>query len=277
MWVSCFPRTARQFVEWRAARAPQMKTRRRTLRETRGFARWMWRVVKAWFWALGFIPVALDYITAYVPSQYVPAFVSSRLDKGASWLVTLTFVVIGLLISTYLVHARTERRLSEYEYQAPDYELQAVSVDSELCKPPVHVHTRCHFRMKGLTPWPGELAGIIIQTESKAPGLGDWTFHDIGRWSGERYDGPLRKWPIVVPPAGSGFLVRLRSPITDLPGTEQRCEWEHVRIAILLRVEYFTQPVGDVRRLFRLDIEANLGEEFDTLVGAERRGDAGGD
>ncbi len=75
------------------------------------FANWAKKVLGKWIWVLGFIPLLLDYISAYIPKNSLPEIVRSFINEGANWQLTLGFVVLGLLWSAFLVHEETRKKL----------------------------------------------------------------------------------------------------------------------------------------------------------------------
>lgn len=85
------------------------------LRELREL--WLVRIFEKWAWLLGAIPLLTDYLAAYVPSGYMPAFVRSIVDQGIPWSITLAFLTIGLLISAYLVHREDNQRIRSLQVE----------------------------------------------------------------------------------------------------------------------------------------------------------------
>ena len=78
----------------------------------KNFVYWSWRVLKKGFWVLGLVPLLLDYISAYIPSQYIPNYIQSLANKGGNWQLTLVLVCLGLLASAYFVHLETVQKTS---------------------------------------------------------------------------------------------------------------------------------------------------------------------
>jgi hypothetical protein len=226
------------------------------------FLGWFVQVLKKGVWVLGFVPALLDYIITYVPTDYIPTFVSNFLEVGATWHQTLVFTLIGLLISAFLVHSQTETKLTEYEYQEPLYELELREVNSEICRSDAHVHVVSTFSMRSLTPWFGYLIRITIGDKGRVTGLENWEVEDI------HVDGRLltnNNLPFSIPQGECKFDVRALAEIKPFTDSQQQKEWEKVMVPVQLLVAYHTQPVGEVSKLLSLDIPVNLAAEFDLV------------
>jgi len=72
---------------------------------------WIKQILGKWIWILGFTPLVLDYISTYVPSRYIPTMILRLIKEGANWQLTTGLIVIGLLISAFLVHKETKKEL----------------------------------------------------------------------------------------------------------------------------------------------------------------------
>jgi hypothetical protein len=188
------------------------------------------------------------------------------LQLPLGFVLSLAFVTILLFLSAFLVHSRTTDEVAVYEYQAPDYELEIGEVRSNVCRKGVHVHVQCDFNMRNRTPWAGYLTNVTVEGENQTKGLADWKIESIGRWGRDARFYEIRDWPFLIPHPKCDFSISIRSEIGELVNTRQREEWESVVIPFRLVIEYYTQPIGSVQRLLPLDIEANLGQVFGTIV-----------
>jgi hypothetical protein len=232
------------------------------------FIHWSWRVVKRGIWLLGFLPALLDYIAAYVPADYIPENVSTLLETGASPQGSLVLVAIGLLISAFLVHSKTEARLAAYEHQAPEYELKIQEVTSKLCSKDV-LHIECNFSMRSLKPWPGYLSRVVVEDDDQVEELTDWEIERVYRLHRNVYV-PLSDWPFPVPQSECDFKVMIHSKVNEPVDLRQRAVWKKTMIPLHLLIEYYTQPVGDVQKLIPLGVQVDLSEEFDSIVASHR-------
>jgi len=227
----------------------------------------LWQVIRKGFWLLGLLPTLLDYTSAYVPADRVPKCVSDWLAKGASLQLSLILVAIALLVSAFLVHSKTEARLKAYEHQAPDYELKTKEVSSKLC--PGGVHIECGFSMKARNQWPGCLARVTVESDSRIQGLADWKLEHVHLLQREVWV-RIVDWPFSIPQSESDFQVTIHSEIREPVDSRQRAEWENAVISLRLLIEHYTQPAGHVRRLFPLEIQVNLGKELDAALASRR-------
>ncbi|MCD6400879.1 MAG: hypothetical protein J7L73_03015, partial [Anaerolineales bacterium] len=74
----------------------------------RHFFSWLVKVLRKGLWLLGFLPTILDYLSTYIPAQYLPKPVSDFLAQGGIWRFTIFLVIIALLFSSYLVFKETD-------------------------------------------------------------------------------------------------------------------------------------------------------------------------
>jgi hypothetical protein len=75
------------------------------------FVYWARKVLSKWIWLLGFVPLLLDYLVVYIPTNYLPEIVRKLIREGANWQLTSGLVVLGLLLSAFLVHEETKKEL----------------------------------------------------------------------------------------------------------------------------------------------------------------------
>lgn len=234
---------------------------------------WLWQVLKKWWVWLGLLPLLLDLVSAYIPTDYIPAPIFDLLKVGGNWQLTLVLVTFFLLKSAFLVHSETEDRLAAYEYQAPKYDLETEEVSSEIDPARRHVNVRCKFRMRAITPWEGDLANITVVGENQLKGLGYWKIHYKEYRHSAGYFTVLNL-PFAIPQPECDLGVLIRSEISGFVDPGQRKEWENAVIPLSLIIEYFTQPVGRVQKELSLDIKVNLGQEFDSISERPRPPDA---
>lgn len=83
------------------------------------FINWIKKIIGKWLWVLGLIPLLFDYIFTYIPTHYIPKAILDLTKEGASWQLTGILIVIGFLISSFLVHEETRK-----EYQGKIIELE---------------------------------------------------------------------------------------------------------------------------------------------------------
>lgn len=110
--------------------------------------------MKKWIWALGFLPLILDYIATYMPSKYIPELVKSILDNGGNWIVTIVFVSFFFVISSYLVYIEIEKdkqyiqnRLDSIENLAPNINVGLKDINGNFTEEFV-------VRLKKIPPYP---------------------------------------------------------------------------------------------------------------------------
>jgi hypothetical protein len=223
------------------------------------FVDWLRRVLKKWIWALGFLPQLLDYVSTYIPADYVPSFISDLLEVGGNWQLTGILVAIGLLISAFLVQLEVETKLADYEHQEPKYALD-IEVSSKICRGG-QVHIDCKFIMNSLNPWPGTLAEVGIEDrQNQLKGLGEW-----------KLTGKPVGLPRQIRQPEHDFDITIHAEIIGSIDVMQRSRWESVTIPLFLLLEYYTQPNGLVRKSLPLSISVDLGQQFDSIAESQSR------
>lgn len=68
------------------------------------FIVWFTKVFKKWFWLLGLIPTIRDIVDTYLPSSNIPMPIVDFLTKEIDWRLSLVYITLGFLISSYLVY-----------------------------------------------------------------------------------------------------------------------------------------------------------------------------
>lgn len=235
--------------------------------QAKRFLPWWGQVLKKVWWMLGLPPALLDVIHTWIPPHLRPAFLSGLIEWGISWEWSLILVPIGLLISAFLVHSQTQDRLEAYEYQAPEYELPIEEITSKAC--PIGLHVECTFRIESLNCWFGSLAEITVQRDAQIVGLGNWSVDSVYRHIDSAWL-PLPGYPLAIAQAGCELQITMHSKIIGEVDREDREHWKEVLIPVQLRIKYFTQPVGDVQRLFPLDVRVSLEQALDDIMSSDR-------
>lgn len=230
------------------------------------FVRWLWKVIRKGVWLLGIFPTLLDYISAYIPGDYIPTHVSDFLGTGGSQNLTLFLAAGGMLVGAFLVHLETEARLADYEHQAPEYELKIKEVTSDFCGSGCHVEVHCHLSIMGTNPFKGELEYITVSSEGQIRGLGRWKIHGAG------YGGARSRLPVTVPNSECDLVVVVHAKIEEeTPEPSFRDAWKDVEFSLQLMTGYSTQPVGYVQKPLLVNIPIDLGEQFDALAASRRK------
>ena len=224
----------------------------------RKFLSWLGQVLRKWWVWLGLLPLLLDLVSAYIPAEYIPSRISSLLEVGANWQLTLVLVTIGMLISAFLVYSETVATLAAYEYQAPEYDLKPKEITGDFCRAGCHVEVHCHYTIRGINPFEGELARITIDNASQIEGL--------GRWEICHTKGPLKS----IPNTEVDLVVVARAEIQEATKLGAREDWENAQFLFHLVIEYFTQPVGYTRKLIPVSVQVDLGKQFDTLISSRK-------
>ena len=218
--------------------------------------RWLWRVAKKLVWILGLLPAALDYGHAYIPG-----FPQVQIPLGWS----IAAVILGIIVSTFLVHLDVRSRLAAYQYQEPDYNLEVLSVEAKACAAnKLHVDTE--FRVTRANAWPGTLVEISVIDGQLPDGLGAG---QVAQMSYKPLDFPwtnLLKLPYTIPPVGCDFEVTVHYPVVKLPDIRDVKQWQDAVVRLGLLVEYYTQPVGYTRKCVPLDIGVDLSELHDEFL-----------
>lgn len=219
------------------------------------FPKWLWQVLKKGIWALGFLPQVLDYIATYVPDEYIPSVMERFIESGGNWQLTLILVVIGLLVSAFLVNVQFEEKLAAYEYQEPKYGLNVSKVTTKICSKD-NVHIDCVFTMTNLTLWAGNLDDVGVKIgEPKLAGLEKW----------ELTQKP-RKLPREIPNPSDDFGLVLHAKVNNLIQQSQKDDWCNIQIPLYLKISFYTPPIGYVSKLLYLDVPVNLGSEYDNML-----------
>jgi hypothetical protein len=94
---------------------------------------WVLRVLGKFFWLLGFIPLILDFILAYIPQKNIPPFVRSYIDSGATLPITLGFIILGFIFSAYLVNKEDQDRIRKLESKIEESIISRPSTHVKLC------------------------------------------------------------------------------------------------------------------------------------------------
>jgi hypothetical protein len=224
----------------------------------RKFPGWLGQVLRKWWVWLGLFPLLLHLVSAYIPPENMPSRISSLLEVGANWQLTLVLVTIGMLISAFLVYSETDARLAAYEYQAPEYDLKPKEITCGFCGQGCHVEVRWHYTIRGINPFEGNLARITIDNASQIRGLGHWEISHA-------------KLPKSIPNSEVDLEVVARAKIQEAPELDAREEWESAKLLFQLVIEYFTQPVGYTRRLIPVNVQVDLGKQFDALFSSRKQ------
>lgn len=72
---------------------------------------WLRQLFLKWIWALGLLPTLIDFISTYVPSQYIPQTVGEFLEKGPTIQLTLSLTLIGVVVSAYLIYVDDQNKI----------------------------------------------------------------------------------------------------------------------------------------------------------------------
>ena len=115
---------------------------------------WLWRVLKKGFLLLGVLPQLLDYVSTYIPSQYIPSYVRDFLEKGGDWRLTSFLVGIGFLVSAFLVHLDTQRELRELEIRVRELEDQKPRITVGFQDETGHLTKTLRIQLRPLPPKP---------------------------------------------------------------------------------------------------------------------------
>lgn len=92
------------------------------MKSFRSFIQWLWKVITKLFWVLGLVPLAIDFLDAYIPKGILPHQLENYIQNGGTWTLTLIFGSFGLLISAYLVYIETNRNFEEMKRQIQEVE-----------------------------------------------------------------------------------------------------------------------------------------------------------
>jgi hypothetical protein len=83
------------------------------------FFHWFLRVIRKWFWVLGFLPLAVDLLTTYIPEEYYRY--QLKLILG-NWIVTGMLFLVGFIVSAYLVHIEDQKEIAELSERITEVE-----------------------------------------------------------------------------------------------------------------------------------------------------------
>jgi len=98
---------------------------------------WLIRVILKAFWLLGFLPLVLDFLFAYIPQEWIPERIRLFIENGASWSITLILITIGLLVSAFLVNKEDQKIIRQLKTSREDSSLLMPSVIVKLCLIPM--------------------------------------------------------------------------------------------------------------------------------------------
>jgi len=142
-----------------------MKRTNKITDSTTVFAVWAWRILKKGVWLLGFLPQLLDYVSIYIPSQYVPAYVKDLLEKGGDWRLTLILVVTGFLVSAFLVHLETQQVLKERDLKIREFADEEPNVIVGFQDETGHLVETLQIQLRPLPPKPD--FDLLVEEERK--------------------------------------------------------------------------------------------------------------
>jgi hypothetical protein len=228
---------------------------------------WIWlvRIFKKWIWALGLIPLFLDYVSALIPNQTIQKlpFLADFLNTGTTWQISLIFFSVGLFISTYLVYAEVENRLKVYEYHEPKYLIEIVRTDVGTCQRGCHVSIECTIKIEPTNPWTGFLTKVFIKGDNQLTGLSDWKIN------GAFVNNSIFK-PQEIRAPKLDLDVKIESAI-DYKTKLVEKEWNEVAIPINILIGYVTTPVGEMDISKDLVINANLAGVYPSALNYQKK------
>jgi hypothetical protein len=89
---------------------------------------WPVLIFRKWIWLVGFLPVALDFLAAYIPPAWIPLPIANLIQELPSANATVFLFAAGFLVSAYLVHRDLTERLADLRSAQASLSLVATEV-----------------------------------------------------------------------------------------------------------------------------------------------------
>jgi len=141
-------------------------TNRNKIEIIRTLANWLFRIFKKWLWALGIIPTILDYVSVYLPKNYMPQELQYFLENGGVWQLTIILFVLGFIVSAFLVHQETLQELNEHERQIRNLQEKQPRLSIGFQDHAHHLIKRFQIQLAPLPPKP-DLDALVKSKKSE--------------------------------------------------------------------------------------------------------------